>query len=143
MWDIAVWRILQSDLFSGFWTINQEPDILQTCCFCKKSKKHWHFLAKLKKHISKWIRFCQNPKSLTLGLFKPSQPSQSEVFFKNWDQTFLSWWWEILLGKKIEKADDPEILHCRQMEERIKPNWLDTPCGMMVIVGMPPPPHPY
>ena len=29
----AIW------FFSGFWTITQEPDFLQICCFCKKHKK--------------------------------------------------------------------------------------------------------
>ena len=48
-----------------------------------------------------------------------SSPSQADLkfFFKNWDQTFLTLWWETLWGKKTEKTDDPEILHCRQMEK--------------------------
>ena len=59
-------------------------------------------------------------------LIKPSKPSRSEVFFKNWDQTSLILWWETLWGKKIEKTDDPKILHCTQMEKKIKPNWKET-----------------
>ena len=27
----------------------------------------------------------------------------------------------------MEKTDDPEILHSRQMEKGTKPNWYDTP----------------
>ena len=48
-----------------------------------------------------------------------SSPSQADLkfFSKNWDQTFLTLWWETLWGKKTEKTDDPEILHCRQMEK--------------------------
>ena len=81
-----------------------------------------HFHAELKKYIQMDKIFIKTLKNL----IKPSKPSRSEVFFKNWDQILLILWWEILWGKKIEKTDDPEILHCRQMEKRMKPNWKDT-----------------
>ena len=34
--------------------------------------------------------------------------------------------------EKIEKADDPEILHCRRIEKQTKPNLQDTPARVVV-----------
>ena len=65
-----------SDWPWGFWTIIQEPDVSQTCCFCKKLKDLWNFPVKAKKHIYlRWLEFCWNLKNLILwGLFVPLEP---------------------------------------------------------------------
>ena len=61
--------------------------------------------------------FAKTLKTLLWDFLKLSKSSRFEVFFKNWDQIILRLWWETLWGKKIEKTDDPEILHCRQVEK--------------------------
>ena len=55
-----------------------------------------------------------------LGLFERSKPSASGLSFKNWDPSLFSLYDVKLNGKK--NSDDPEILHCRRMEKRTKPN---------------------
>ena len=49
--DFLPKKILHSDWPWGFWTIIQETDFSQTCCFCKKLKDLWYFRVKAKKHI--------------------------------------------------------------------------------------------
>ena len=97
---------------------NSRTRFLEICCFCKKYKKTLALCAV----VFLWIRLCRNPQNLTLGTFKPSKPSPSELIFKNWDQSFFLIYDVKLHGKKIEKTDDPEILHCRLMGKRTKPN---------------------
>ena len=65
--------------------------------------------------------FAKTLKNLTLGTFKPSKPSPSELIFKNWDPS-LFLLYDVKIQEKIEKTDDPEILHCRQMGKVTKPN---------------------
>ena len=117
--DIVVYRILHFDLPWGFWTMTQEPGFFQTC-FCKKSKKHWHFCTEVK-NISKWIRiFAQTLKTLFwVILFNiwALQTKSMWTFFKNWDLLLFLLYDKKLYGKKIGKTDDPEIMHCRCMEK--------------------------
>ena len=65
--------------------------------------------------------FAQTLKILTLGTFKPSKPSPSEIIFKNCHPSLFLLYNENFMGK-IEETDDPEILHCRQMGKGTKPN---------------------
>ena len=91
--------------------------------------------AEVRKHIKMDKIFTKTLKNLTLGTFKPSKPSPSELIFKNWDLSFFLLYDLKLHGKKIEKTDDQEILHCRQMGKRTKPNCWDTPAkkGIQLI----------
>ena len=74
LWHILVWRILHSDWPWGFWTIIQEPDISQSCCFCEKLNDHWPRCSK-KAYISELIRFLLKSEKLILwGLFAPFKP---------------------------------------------------------------------
>ena len=66
--------------------------------------------------------FAKTLKNLTLGTFKPSRPSPSELIFKNWDPSLFLIYDVKLHGKKIEKTDDTEILHCTQMGKGTNPN---------------------
>ena len=66
--------------------------------------------------------FVKTLKILLKGLYKPSKPHPSELFFKNCDPSLVLLYDMKLHGKKIEKTDDPRILYCRQMEKRIKSN---------------------
>ena len=112
-------------MFWGFWTITQEPDFGKHAAFAKSTKKIIGTLYWSKKARLNGQDFCQNPKNVNWGIFKPSKPSPFELIFKNWDPSlFLPY--DVKLHekkKKIEKTDDPEILHCRQMGKRTKPNW--------------------
>ena len=51
LWDFLLKKILHSDWPWDFWTIIQEPDFSQTCCFCEKLKDLCYFRVKAKKHI--------------------------------------------------------------------------------------------
>ena len=84
-----------------FWLKTQEQDFWKHAVCAESTKKHWH---------------------LTLGTFKLSKPSPSEFVFKNWDVSFFLLYDVKLHQEKIEKTYDPEILHCRQMGKRAKPN---------------------
>ena len=67
--------------------------------------------------------FAKTLKNLyNLRTFKHSKPSPSELIFKNWDPSLILLYDMKLRGKKLEKTDDQEILHCRQMGEGTKPN---------------------
>ena len=67
--------------------------------------------------------FAKTLKNLyNLRTFKPSKPSPSELIFKNWNPSLILLYDVKLHGKKLEKTDDQEILHCRQMGEGTKPN---------------------
>ena len=61
----------------------------------------------------------------------PSQANLNFSFQKLGSVTFLTLSCKTL-WKKIEKTDDPEILHCRRMEKRTKPNLWDTPARVGV-----------
>ena len=97
---------------------NARTRFLEICCFCEKYKKTLALCAV----VFLWIRLCQNPQNLTLGTCKPSKLSPSELIFKNWDLSFFLLYDVKLHSKKIEKIDDQEILHCRQMEKQTKAN---------------------
>ena len=74
----------------------------------------------------------KNLKNLTLETFKPSKPGPSELIFKNWDLSLFLLYDVKLHVKKIEKKDDLEILYCRQMGKRRKPNGYNTPAKVGV-----------
>ena len=52
LYNIVTKGILHSGWSLGFWTITQEPDFSQTCCFLKKLKYHSHFYSEAKNHMS-------------------------------------------------------------------------------------------
>ena len=83
LWDILVQRILHSDWLWGFWTIIQEPDFSQTCCFCQKLKDLWNF--HVKAVISELIRFLLKPRKTSFcgDFLCPLSPS--ELLIKNHD----------------------------------------------------------
>ena len=112
----AFWFVLR------FLVHNSRARFLETCCFCKKYKKTLALCAV----VFLWITLLPKISILTLGTFKLSKPSPSEFmsFFLLYDVK--------LHGEKIEKTDDPEILHCRQMRKRTKPNCQDTPAKVGV-----------
>ena len=99
---------------SRFFNHNSRTRFLQTFCFSKRYKKNFNTSCWSKKAYLNWQGFCQNPKNLFLGTFKSSKPSPSELIYKLGSVT--SW-------EKLEKTNDPEILHCRQMWKGTKPNW--------------------
>ena len=81
----------------AFWFVfrfldhNSRTRFLQTCCFCKKSKKH------CKKS------YLNGQENLTLGLFKPSKPSRSEVFFHKLGSNFSYFMIRNFMGKENRK----------------------------------------
>ena len=67
--------------------------------------------------------FAKTLKTLyNLRTFKPSKPSPSELIFKNWDPLLILLYDVKLHGERLDKTDDQEILHCRQMGKGKKPN---------------------
>ena len=76
--------------------------------------------AEVRKHIKMDKIFTKTLKNLTLGTFKPSKPSPSELIFKNWDPSLFLLYDVKLHGKK--KTDDPENLHSSKMGKGMKPN---------------------
>ena len=67
--------------------------------------------------------FAKTLKTLyNLRTFKPSKPSPSELIFKNWDPPLILLYDVKLHGERLDKTDDQEFLHCRQMGKGKKPN---------------------
>ena len=108
----AFWFVLR------FLVHNSRARFLETCCFCKKYEK----TLALSAVVFLWIRLLPKISNLTLWIFKLCKPSPSEFISKNWDVSFFLLYDVKIHGKKIKRTDDPEILHCRQMGKRTKPN---------------------
>ena len=82
--------------------------------------------------------FAKTLKTLyNLWTFKPSQAKSIRTSFQNWDPSLFFLYDVKLQGKKIEKADDQEILHCRQMGKGTKRNWSDTPAKGVQLIFAP------
>ena len=63
-----------------------------------------------------------------LDFLRPSSQAYLNFFIRNWDPSLLLLSDVKLYGKKIEKADDRKILHCRQMEKTNKTNFIGHSC---------------
>ena len=61
---------------------NSRTRFLQACCFGKKYKKIIGTSYCSKKAYLNGLDFCQNPKNLILGTFKPCTPSPLNLFAK-------------------------------------------------------------
>ena len=101
---------------------NSRTRLLQTCCFGKKHKNNIGTLSWSKKAYLNGLDFCQNPRNLILGTFKPSKPSPLNLFAKIGIRHFSYFMMWNFIEKNPQKTDDPEILHSRQMEKGMKPN---------------------
>ena len=71
--ESCILRFLDHNLITRF---------LQTCCFAKKYKKNIGTSCWNKKAYLNGYDFCQNPKNLIVGTFKPSKPSPLNLFAK-------------------------------------------------------------
>ena len=76
--------------------------------------------------MHKWIRVLPELWKPYFGAFSVLQAKPIGLFFKNWHPPLFLLYDVKHHGKKIEKAEEPEILHCRQMKKWTKPNWKDT-----------------
>ena len=110
----------------AFWLalrfLNHKPDFSQTCCFCKRSKDHWHFHDEAK-NIYIWVDkiFTKTPKPYfwkfwALGVherfFKNQYPSlyyfmRSNFMIKNQKK---NWWWRDLVLQTDEKIDKAKFI---------------------------------
>ena len=65
--------------------------------------------------------FAKTLETLFLGHFwdflSPSSQAHLNFLFKNWDLSLFLLYYIKLHGKEIEKADDLEIFHCRQIQK--------------------------
>ena len=66
--------------------------------------------------------FAKALKTLLWDFLSPPSQDDLKFFFTNGDPSLFLLADVKFYGEKIEKTDDPEILHCRQMKKQITPN---------------------
>ena len=106
-----------------FFDHNSRTRFLQTCCFGKKLKKNIGTSCWNKKAYLIGYDFCQNPKSLILGTFKPSEPSPLNLFakigirhlsyFMMWNfmgKKRKSWWSRDLAFQSNAKRNEAKLI---------------------------------
>ena len=67
--------------------------------------------------------FVKTLKTLLWDFLSPASQADLNLFSKTVIHPFSYFMMWNFMVQKIEKNYDPEILHCRQMENRIKSNW--------------------